>query len=91
MPPLTQSERGVPSLHPLLPHELQAEYRRLGYWEGVTLAEVVEDWATREPERPAVVGPESFGYGELWRRARRLAGFLVDGGVQPGEFVLAVQ
>jgi acyl-CoA synthetase (AMP-forming)/AMP-acid ligase II len=76
--------------HPLLPAELQEEYRNRGDWEGLTLAQIVEDWAARDPERPAVVGPEPLTYGELWEQARRVAGGLQDGGLQPGEFLIAV-
>ena len=77
--------------HPLLPLDVQAEYRRLGYWEGITLAEVVAERAEQEPERAAIVGSERLTYAELYTRARRLAGYLVDSGMQPGEFLLAVQ
>jgi non-ribosomal peptide synthetase component E (peptide arylation enzyme) len=77
--------------HPLLPEHVQAEYRRLGYWEGITLAEVVAEHAGKHPERAAIVGPEPLTYSELYARARRLAGYLVDAGMQPGEFLLAVQ
>jgi non-ribosomal peptide synthetase component E (peptide arylation enzyme) len=38
--------------HPLLPPELQEEYRSRGDWEGLTLAQIVEDWATRDPIAP---------------------------------------
>ena len=77
--------------HPLLPLQVQAEYRRKGYWEGITLAEVVAGHAAKQPERAAIVGPVPLTYSELYTRARRLAGYLVDAGVQPGEFLLAVQ
>jgi acyl-CoA synthetase (AMP-forming)/AMP-acid ligase II len=76
--------------HPLLPAELQEEYRSRGDWEGLTLAQIVEDWATRAPDRPAIVGPEPLTYGELWEQARRVAGALQDAGLQPGEFLVAV-
>jgi acyl-CoA synthetase (AMP-forming)/AMP-acid ligase II len=76
--------------HPLLPPELQEEYRRRGDWEGLTLAQIVEDWADREPDRLAVVGPRPLTYGELWEQARRLAGALQDAGLKPGEFLVAV-
>lgn len=79
------------SAHPLLPPERQAEYRRLKFWEGVTLSEIVAERAARHPRRAAIVGPEPLTYDELWQRARRLAGYFIDAGVQPGEFVLAVQ
>jgi len=77
--------------HPLLPLDVQGEYRRLGYWEGTTLAEVVSSRAKEAPQRAAIVGPEPLTYLELYTRARRLAGYLVDSGMQPGEFLLAVQ
>jgi acyl-CoA synthetase (AMP-forming)/AMP-acid ligase II len=76
--------------HPLLPDELQAEYRRRGDWEGVTLAQIVERRAAEHPDRPAVVGPHPLSYGELWEQARRVAGALQDGGLEPGEFLVAV-
>jgi acyl-CoA synthetase (AMP-forming)/AMP-acid ligase II len=79
------------SAHPLLPPERQAQYRRLKFWEGVTLSEIVAERAARHPQRAAIVGPEPLTYGELWQRARRLAGYFIDAGVLPGEFVLAVQ
>jgi acyl-CoA synthetase (AMP-forming)/AMP-acid ligase II len=77
--------------HPLLPLELQAQFRKLGFWEGITLAEVVAERAALHPQRVAVVGPQPLTYGELLQRARRLAGYLVDTGMAPGEFLLAVQ
>lgn len=77
--------------HPLLPLECQAEYRRLGFWEGITLAEIVAGHAARHPQRAAIVGPEPLTYAALWQRARRLAGHWVAAGLQPGEFLLAVQ
>src|SRR4051794_19115819 len=76
--------------HPLLPAELQAEYRRRGDWEGITLAQIVERRAAEHPGRPAVVGPDPLSYGELWERARRLAGALQHSGLEPGEFLVAV-
>jgi acyl-CoA synthetase (AMP-forming)/AMP-acid ligase II len=79
----------IPSPHPLLPPALQEEYRRLGYWEDRTLAEIVRDWAERDGDRLAITGSQPFTYGELWHSARRLAGTLAER-VAPGEFVLAV-
>ncbi len=83
------TSEAAPSAHPLLPPELASEYRRLGYWDDRTLAEIVRDWAQRDPHRLAVTGPRPFTYDELWGSARRLAGTLGEG-VAPGEFVLAV-
>jgi acyl-CoA synthetase (AMP-forming)/AMP-acid ligase II len=79
-----------PSSHPLLPAHVQASYRTLGHWADITVAEVVDDWARREPERPAVVGDVALSYGQLWGRASRLAGTLAAAGLEPGEFMLAV-
>lgn len=79
-----------PSPHPLLPPHVQATYRTLGHWADTTVAEVVDDWARRDPERPAVVGEVALTYGQLWERSSRLAGTLGAAGLEPGEFVLAV-
>jgi cyclohexanecarboxylate-CoA ligase len=76
--------------HPLLPAAKQEEFRRLGYWEDLTLAGIVRDWADRDPHRIAITGPTQVTYGELWERARRLAGSLQEAGLEPGEYLLAV-
>ena len=86
----TEGQTRARHQHPLLPPELQEEYRRRGDWSGVTLAQIVADWAARDPSRPAVVGPQPLTYGELWEQARRVAGALQDAGLQPGEFLVAV-
>lgn len=83
------SSGAAPSPHPLLPPELQRTYRERGDWEDRTLAEIVRDWAERDPQRLAITGPRPFTYEELWRSSRRLAGTLAED-VSPGEFVLAV-
>jgi acyl-CoA synthetase (AMP-forming)/AMP-acid ligase II len=79
-----------PSPHPLLPAPVQARYRELGHWTDTTVAEVVRDWAVRDPDRPAIRGHHPLTYGELWERSNRLAGALADAGLEPGEFVVAV-
>ena len=79
-----------PTPHPLLPPDLQAEYRRQGYWEGITLADVVADWAAQDPDRAAIVGPHPLSYGELWEQARRVAGALRRAGLAEGDPLLAV-
>lgn len=84
------SANGTPTPHPLLPQALQAEYRRQGYWQDGTLASAVRHWATEDPARTAVTGPEPLTYGELWESARRLAGGLRAGGMETGEFLVAV-
>jgi cyclohexanecarboxylate-CoA ligase len=79
-----------PTLHPLLPPEAQAAYREQGHWADLTLADVVRDWASRVPERRAIVGEHPLSYGELWDRSSRLAGALSAAGLAPGEFLMAV-
>ncbi|MFL6236994.1 MAG: amino acid adenylation domain-containing protein, partial [Thermoanaerobaculia bacterium] len=55
-----------------------------GRREGTPIHQVIEDWAAREPERPAVAdSAESLTYGELNARANRLARRLRDLGVGP--------
>ena len=76
------------SAHPLLPAEVQAEYRRLRYWEGITLAEIVAERATASSAASGHCWAGALTYSELWQRARRLAGYLVDAGMQPGEFLI---
>ncbi|WP_245630476.1 class I adenylate-forming enzyme family protein [Granulicoccus phenolivorans] len=87
------SRSGTMSAHPLLPQALQDDYRARGLREDTTLAEVVKHWAETTPERVAVhvASGTPITYADLWAKARRLAGHLVDRGVAPGEFVLAVQ
>ncbi len=76
--------------HPLLPREVQDEFRRQGHWEGLTLSRIVQDWASREPSRPAIVGARELSYGQLWDEASRVAGWLRAQGLRPGESLLAV-
>src|SRR3954452_15880885 len=85
-----KANSGTAYQHPLLPAERQAEYRRRGDWEGITLAQIVEQRAAEHPDRPAVVGPDPLTYGELWEQARRVAGALQEDGLEPGEFLVAV-
>ncbi|MFI5035120.1 MAG: hypothetical protein ACHQFZ_02820 [Acidimicrobiales bacterium] len=40
----------------MLPGDVQEEYRRLGHWQDVNLAMLVESWALRDPDRLAVTG-----------------------------------
>jgi acyl-CoA synthetase (AMP-forming)/AMP-acid ligase II len=87
----TPASATVAAAHPLLPLALQAEYRRLGYWEDLTLAEVVAERARSQPQRVAILGSEPINYADLWLRARRLAGYLVREGMEPGEFLVAIQ
>ncbi len=85
-----QREVGARYRHPLLPDEVQEEYRRAGYWEGRTLPQIVQEWVERDPDRTAITGPRRLTYPELWADSRRLAGSLREAGLQPGEFLAAL-
>ena len=76
--------------HPLIPLAVQEGYRQAGYWEGVTLPDIVAGWASRDAERIAVTGPVALSYSGLWERSRRLAGSLRAAGLEPGDFLLAL-
>jgi len=86
----TESQASPRHQHPLLPVEVQEEFRRLGYWEEITLADIVQRGAERHPGRVAITGETQLTYAHLWDQARRLAGTLREAGLAPGEFVLAV-
>ena len=87
--PVPDTRRG--HVHPLLPLAVQEEYHRLGYWECITLAQIVEGWARRDPGRTAVTGRHRLSYAELWTGARRHAGSLLEAGLRPGDALIAVQ
>ena len=53
-------------------------------------ADIVQRGAERHPDRVAITGETQLTYAALWEQARRLAGTLVQAGLAPGEFVLAV-
>ncbi len=71
------------------PAEDAERYRRLGLWEDVTVAEMVERTARRTPGRTALVyGERRITYDALVRSARRLALGLLDLGLKPRERVV---
>jgi 2,3-dihydroxybenzoate-AMP ligase len=64
------------------PAEFAERYRREGYWRGQTLAALARDVAARDPECVAVVTRRRrMSYGELDRRADRLAAGLAELGI----------
>ena len=87
---MKQKEVGARHRHPLLPDEVQEEYRRSGYWEERTLPQIVEEWVKRDPDRTAITGPRRLSYVEVWEESRRLAGSLTEAGLKPGEFLAAL-
>ncbi len=76
--------------HPLLPVDVQENFRRQGYWEDLTLADIVQAGVDDHPDRIAVTGETKLTYAKLWTEARKLAGTLAQAGLEPGEFLLAV-
>src|SRR5947209_19359738 len=86
----SETQASHPNRHPLLPIDVQEDFRRRGYWEDTTLADIVHGGALRHPDRLAVTGETTLTYSELWEQARRLGGTLQVGGLEPGDFLLAV-
>ncbi len=77
-----------------VPPELEADYRRRGWWGDATLLDDFLAVAADRPEATAVVSyraghhePERHSYGELERLSRRCAAALIDLGVAPGDVV----
>ena len=66
------------------PAEFARRYVEAGLWEGITVAEMVERTARRQPQKIAVVhGDTRITYEELIRSAKGLASGLVRLGLQP--------
>lgn len=66
------------------PEELAAEYRARGYWEGITLPQVLERTIRAVPDKIALVdGERRFTYRELGHAIDRLAYGLVQLGLAP--------
>ena len=86
----TPSQASPRHPHPLLPIHLQEEYRHLGHWEDITLADIVRRGAELHPDRVAITGETQLSYAQLWEQSRRFAGTLREAGLRPGEFILAV-
>ena len=69
--------------HPLLPVEIQERYRSLGFWEDITLADIVQRGAHHHPDRVAITGETQLSYAQLWEQSCRLAGTLGEAGLRP--------
>jgi 2,3-dihydroxybenzoate-AMP ligase len=71
------------------PADLAQRYIDAGLWEGVTVAEMVERTARRQPDKTAIVHDDTrVTYGELIRSAKRLATGLSSLGLQPQDRVI---
>ena len=59
-----------------------------GYWNDDTLTTWLEKWARETPDKIAFLGPDgALTYGEVFDRARRVAGAMLDLGIGKGEAV----
>jgi 2,3-dihydroxybenzoate---[aryl-carrier protein] ligase len=66
------------------PDEFARRYVEAGLWEGITVAEMVERTARRQPQKVAIVhGDRRITYEELIRSAKGLASELLRLGLQP--------
>lgn len=73
----------------LWPDEFAERYRAAGYWQGYTFGQLLRVRATKHPDRVAVVeGERRITYGELDRRADRLAAGLRERGIGKGDRVV---
>ncbi|RZL90270.1 MAG: (2,3-dihydroxybenzoyl)adenylate synthase [Variovorax sp.] len=71
------------------PADAAADYRRLGLWEDLTVAEMVERAMRAAPDKDALVfGDRRISYAELVRSSRRLALALLDLGLKPSDRVV---
>ena len=66
------------------PGERARAYRAKGYWEGLSIFDMVARTAARQPGKVALVsGERRISYGELVAASERLAGRLLEEGVKP--------
>lgn len=71
------------------PASMAEHYRRRGWWEGITLPELLERRAARHPDKTALVsGERRLSYADLVAGHRRLACRFLAAGVKPGERVV---
>jgi 2,3-dihydroxybenzoate-AMP ligase len=66
------------------PDAMATRYRDLGYWEDITIAEMLSRTVRRHPDKIALIcGDQRIDYRRLERMALRLACRLLDAGVRP--------
>lgn len=71
------------------PALMAEQYRRHGWWEGITLPELLERRAARHPDKTALVsGEQRLSYADLVAGHRRLACRFLAAGVKPGDRVV---
>ncbi len=71
------------------PQEFAKRYREAGYWEGITLFQMLERSAARFPDKIAVVdGERRVTYTELVAYSEQLARAFLKAGLRPGERIV---
>src|SRR6478609_7163442 len=71
------------------PEDMARRYIEAGLWEGITVAEMIERTARRQPGHVAVIqGDRRITYEELVQSAKRLASGLSGAGLQSQERVV---
>ena len=71
------------------PAEAADDYRRRGYWKGITLGDHLDEWVKRYGERIAVVaGEERISYRELGARVDHVASHVAALGIRPRDRVV---
>ncbi|MCC6474821.1 MAG: AMP-binding protein [Burkholderiales bacterium] len=71
------------------PEVFARRYREAGFWEGITLCEMLQRSAARLPGKTAVVdGERRLSYAELLQRVERQAAAFLACGLSPGERVV---
>ncbi|WP_084399128.1 (2,3-dihydroxybenzoyl)adenylate synthase [Henriciella aquimarina] len=71
------------------PAEAAERYRREGYWEDLTVTDVVFQRCDAFPDRTAVIdGDRALSYGELKQRVEQLAAQFVLSGIEPEDRVV---
>ncbi|MDZ4253862.1 MAG: AMP-binding protein [Sulfuritalea sp.] len=65
------------------PADVAARYRRQGWWEGITIPQLLERSAARHPQKTALVcGDQRLSYADLVTGSRRLACGFLDAGIR---------
>jgi 2,3-dihydroxybenzoate-AMP ligase len=71
------------------PNDMADEYRRKGYWKGITLGEHLDRWVERYGERVAIIaGDERISYRALGERSINAATHLAALGIRPRDRVV---
>ena len=71
------------------PADVAANYRQRGWWEGITIPQLLERTAARLPDKTALVsGDLRLSYADLVAGSRRLACGFLDAGVKAQDRVV---